>query len=133
MDKYKGGPWHEVDRARRLLRQGQKQAALDILEDVLGRWEEPKCQESSGDSSLELAFHPRKDDVPQFYFEEGVLCIEDRGWDIDEELVETLARNAQENYQCGMPQLDMRRCIGDVLKSSIRSGKIRRKSDGEEV
>ena len=127
MDKYQGGPYHEVDRARRLLRQGQKQAALDILERALARWEEPPRPSEDDDQDLELAFHPRKDDVPQFYFEEGVLCIEDEGWDIDPELVETLARSAQEEYGRLVPPMELRRHIRDVLKSSIKNGKIRRK------
>jgi len=127
--------FEEVDKARRLLRQGQTHAALDVLEDVCARWDDlvdvgdlPKDEDS-----LELAFHPRKDDVPPFYVEEGVLSIENRGWEIDEVLLSHLADNAARNFQMGMPDIDLRRYIEKVFRSAVDTGKIRRKGNGEAV
>lgn len=128
--------FESVDRARRLLRQGQTQAALDVLENVCAQWDHIADHSDSlpkDEDSLELAFHPRKDDIPHFYVEEGVLCIENKEWEVDEDLLSHLADNAARNYQMGMPDINLRRYINKVLKSAIGAGKIRRKGDGEEV
>lgn len=129
MDKYE-----EVDRARRLLRQGAQKAALEVLDNLCENWDSISDEVNEEDKeTLELAFHPRGDDIPNFYIDDGCLCIDNNGWEIIEDFTTHLAKIASSNYQMGTPDGDLRNLIVDILRAAVKSGKVRRKGNGEEV
>ena len=128
MDKYE-----EVDRARRLLRQGAQKDALKTLDNLCENWDSISSEVSEEKQTVELAFHPRIDDIPHFFIDDGCLCIDNHDWEIDEDLISHLTVNVSNNYLMGMPDVDLRNFIRNIFKAAITSGKVRRKSNGEEA
>ena len=128
MDKYE-----EVDRARRLLRQGAQKAALKILDNLCDNWDSTSSQIEEDSQTLELEFHPRKDDIPHFFVDDGCLCIDDHGWEIDQDLISHITVNVSNNYLMGMADMDLRSFIRGIFKTAIKDGKVRRKGNGEEI
>jgi len=129
MDKYE-----EVDKARRLLRQGQHGEALKILDNLCDNWDTISPDEIEEESlTLELEFHPRCEDVPHFFVDDGCLCIDDSGWEIGDDLIKYISKSVSDRYLDGTPDMELRAFIRQTFRDAIKSGKVRRKGNGEEV
>jgi hypothetical protein len=125
--------WKKIDQARALLRQGAAGDALKVLDQLekIRRYmpaePEPIVVDATGTAPLELAIDPHADDIPEFHFNgDAELCIDDAGWDIDQEFVLDLGNSVSTLVIMGMNQIDIGNHVESLLKKGIEDGKIRR-------
>jgi hypothetical protein len=116
-----------LQRALGLLRQGANEQAAKFIQDALDL--KLSFDTAAGETvdGLELAFDPREAPQPRCWIEDGMLHIDEEGWEIENGFLENLLHTIEKNIDSGLPEVQLMYEARQMLKQGIEEQKIRRK------
>jgi len=117
---------HCMEVAVGLLRQGQDTAAMDILSDALNGVFHPAASVDE-DAPLELAIEDETPEIPAFQVNAaGELEIDDAGWFIPPEFVETLSMVPWSGASPGPAIWEAEGKVRELLTAAVKVGRVRK-------
>jgi len=118
-----------IQRALGLLRQGQVRQATNLLQDALELKLDMLPSDMVEAESIELAFEPHADASPSCWIgaDSNELYINEEGWDIDPDFLETLYQSISNNVILGMASVDIEKHAHLLLQDGVKTGKVRKR------